>query len=473
MSCEIEFPIRKVTTLMKQSRNYEANGDLVKALRCMDKIRGITKVTDLVEEEKLTKRIASICNVLYSSSSAKVPYLRKAENAILSYISLCKKNKISLDEELLQISMITFNNWAMFHKSGGNYDIALNYFAKALDMEKDHRLKDPDSYELLAKTKLNIGILYSEIKQYADSIACSQECLEILQEEHKIRTTDQTFEELGSEERKKFEDMISTYILAFYSISLAHEALGHYNEMKEALENAVNIGDHYLVSSNQVYTTVQRSLMELEKKKSYANMNKQNILKNRPRSSQSKANGNHARPRISQISLSVPSSDVKIIVEHEKTSKNSGEIKLPGRYYTRKELVMKTQRLDSESKFNFISADKFFFQEISKNIDINSDIKHLKRTASNDPKNILREETSEKRVLSDLRLKKNYRTHLSTPEIPVIKQTIQMLKQTDQELSSRQQRKLNSVINSPKCKNLIKLICDTKHKTYYPAQSMF
>lgn len=456
MACLKEYTAEKIRIIVKKSRFLESKGKLVKALAILEKILDCTMKQKFEMANKVINQIVSICNQLSEISSTQVPFLRKAESAITSFFSLTKRKKTLANERFLQLAMATFNNWAFFHKTRKNYQLALNYFAKAIGIVMNRELKDPDSYQLLAKTKLNLSILYMELHKYTDSIKTSDECLQILQEEYVMRAG-------GS--GKKVNDMISTYVLAFYGIYLVHEALGNVKDMREALEKAVEIGETHLDSNNCVFSTVQNALFDLEQKNSgrisvdfQSNRRKSSILA-----------APELKRRISQLSLSVPSSDLRDFLNGPVKSPELLTTNSSNRYYSASELLKKIERIDKGNKLNFLSADDYFFKEISKVIDIKSDFKYLKPMKPGDTKKIIKQETSEKRIISELRLKKHYRNPAPQTSMPLLQDKINILKQKDEESSKKMEKQINAILHSFECKKLIKRICQ-KSKKIFPNQ---
>ena len=470
MSFNKEYSLEKIILKLKQTKNLQKAGKFKKALICLEKLKEHSQNFKFLQIKTIIKRIILISNALYISNSLKAPYLRKAESAILFWQEYLHTQHIQIDEKIIKIAMITYNNWAFFHKSNKDYYLALSYFEKALCLCKEFILKDPDSYDLLAKTHLNISILYSELHKYDVSINSSNHCLEILQTELKLRSAKGKFIKMCETDQKKFKDMISTYVLAFYSIALANEAQHHINAMKTALQNAVDIGSKYLDSSNQIYLTVIRALAESDKKKALHKSAIDPALDESKNSNNSQSEF-YSKPRIFQLSLSVPTSEINLSHHEKAFSPNPSEKKIPGRYYSNSELEKKVNSIKEVKSLNFISADTYFFKEISKGMDVSSDFKYMKPLDSNDSKMLIKQENSEKRVICDLRFKRKHRGHSLNVPVPDLRDKLQVLKQAEQEISNNQRNKINGIVNSLESKNLIRSLCDRNKKKRFPDQS--
>ncbi|OMJ65637.1 hypothetical protein SteCoe_37866 [Stentor coeruleus] len=457
----------KIQLALRKSNIMKEKGKLIKAISYMEEALRHSKKINLIQAGLLTQKIASLCNQACLSSTTRVPFLRKAESCLSSYISIATRNKLDLPEKFLREFLITFNNWASFHMSGKNYHMALNYLTRCLQFSENYPMKEPDSYELIAKTYLNISSLYSDLFKYHEALKYAKACLEALQFELKCRPVDCEFEKMMDEEQSKFKDMIGTYVLGFYNIAIAEEGLGKRNEMKEALIKAKEIGGKYLLGDSEIMSMVNKTLSEVE------NAGQKLYFDNGVEEGEIVKRKNSIKVRLSQINLATRTTDFKIYQNTPQLKHSFSEVKLPGRYYTNSELQHKQLLLEKQQKLNFISADQFFFQEISKAINVKTDMKHLSLRTPNEAKTQARKENSERRVISDLRLRKQYRLPFLDYPTTSISEKIESLKLEELEVLKAQQKKIDSITNSTDCKNLIHQICSKgSRKRHFPAQRL-
>lgn len=455
----------KIQLALRKSNIMKDKGKLNKAINYMEEALRHSKKISLVQAGLLTQKIASLCNQACLSSTTRVPYLRKAESALSSYISIATRNKLELPEKFLREFLITFNNWASFHMSGKNYHMALNYLTRCLQFTENYPMKEPDSYELIAKTYLNISSLYSDLFKYHEALKYAKACLETLQCELKCRPADYEFEKMMDEEQSKFRDMIGTYVLGFYNIAIAEEGLGKRGEMKEALVKAKDIGGKYLPGDSEIMSMVNKALNEVE------NAGQKIYFDNGVEEGEIIKRKNSIKVRLSQINLATRTTDFKIYQNTPQLKHSLSEVKLPGRYYTNSELQHKQHLIEKQQKLNFISADQFFFQEISKAINVKTDMKHLTLRTPNEAKTQTRKENSERRVISDLRLRKQYRLPFLDYPTTSVSEKIESLKLEELEILKTQQKKIDAITNSTDCKNLIHQICSKGgRKRHFPDQ---
>lgn len=447
------FPDR-LQNALKKSKFYLKKKNLAKALECLELALSCFKGKCSSKGDKIVIKISRVCYKLYTKSSTKIPYLRKAEKVVLDWISKTLSQELELNEVIYQESLIILNEWFLYLKLSKNYHAALGYLNKALNIVPESHLKDPDSYELLAKTKLNISGLYSDLNGNSESIAFSEKCLETLQKELFIRSAQGKYSSLSVIDKSKFDEMVTTYILAFYTIAVSQEKLKRSHLAKKALLNAWEIGSKYLDQSNHTLYTIKKALTNNENPISNKLIN--NFISNDP----------SAAKRNSRLSLSIPVIDNKLDDPKQQTH----EIKTPGKYYSDQELRSKNKKLQECTKLKFISADKYFFQEISKAINVQSDIKHLKTSVSEEFKQLVQQETGEKRMITDLRLKKRYR-YRPLSQTDSFNEKLLKLKNDDIEDLNLKKKNIIFISKSFECRKLISMICNRRTRKYLPVQS--
>lgn len=374
-----------VRNVLKKASSLEKKGKLEKALIVLETVSNEIHNPSLPIANSIIIEIASICNKLFNRGGNDVLILRKAE-MVLNHWKILNKNKSDMDSVTFNLMLLTLNNWATYHQNSHNYHMSLNYLMRAQKFMDEFQLDDPDSLEISAKTKLNICALYFELRRYKETIDFAKQALAILQLELRGRLGDSSYEDLDEEEQIKVQVMASSYVIAFYNIGAAHEALGNHLRMLEAFDNAVKIGmeflphDHELLSAAYVAKTEAQTLVKQfptrpATKANTARESKRVVL------TQKKSEDNqmlrcsttpdlHKRSKSSRfprINLQAPPSATLPLTERKE------EVK----YYSDKQLLRLQKKLQ-ESQPKFVSADQYFYNKISKNLNISRDIKYLK-----------------------------------------------------------------------------------------------
>ena len=110
MSFNKEYSLEKIILKLKQTKNLQKAGKFKKALICLEKLKEHSQNFKFLQIKTIIKRIILISNALYISNSLKAPYLRKAESAILFWQEYLHTQHIQIDEKIIKIAMITYNN---------------------------------------------------------------------------------------------------------------------------------------------------------------------------------------------------------------------------------------------------------------------------------------------------------------------------------------------------------------------------
>jgi tetratricopeptide (TPR) repeat protein len=269
--------------------------------------------------------------------------------------------------------------------------MALNYLLRAMQMiEKVGEVRNADTLELCAKTKLNVAALYSELRRYPEAVEYAEQCLATLQLELNLRLSGRKMEELRDKDRLKFLNMISTYVVAFYNIGVSEESQGHGINAVEAYRNAVSIGKRYLPSSSPVLVLAQTALNETPQEvqtqsdlKSIPKEAEKDMLEDRRKDAHTTVDEPEEVHDTSSRFLSPLSSNNVSAIR-----KNSVEVaprepsqKLRDdqyKYYTPEQLIKLQQRLSKGTGLNFVSADKYFYTKITKTLNVSQDVKFLR-----------------------------------------------------------------------------------------------
>lgn len=447
---------------LKKSKSLIVKGKHQKAVECLEGILVKARKAGYRKVGRILGKLLKLCNFLYNNSKTKVPYLRKAEKAIEKWITNSRKGEVEVSEKTLRNAVATFANWGDYCKSINNYHMGFDYFTRAALLLTSRKLTDPDSFQYLSKLRLIVSSTYLELQRYQESISFAESSLDALQSELKLRLKSTSFDQLAEPYKKKFIDMICTYVLSFYTISLAQDGLHQRHLSKQALINAIEIGSQYLDKDQILLSTVSSALNEITKPTIY----KSTIDFQDPGSAKESFKVKRFLVCLTQpMSECQPLSDALIL-----TPQNSNQ-KLPGRYYSSSQLSQKQRQIEDQSSFGFISADKYFFQEISKVINVQSDLKHLKPSKSGDSKDWIRQENTEKRVITDLRFRKHYRFELNSP-LPMVSEKIKSLKIEDKEKEKNLEKKIALIAGSLECKKIINQICMRgANRKYVPSQS--
>ena len=296
--------------------------------------------------------------------------------------------------------------------------------------------------------------------------------MKTLQNEFKARLSGKEFNDLDEKDKKKAENMISTYVIAFYNIGVAEEYLNNREGMLQAFRNAVNIGTPFLDSSNEILISARKVLMEGQsiKSKSLALSTYVSPVDS-SRDNISKTKSKTKKRFEGKFSLSFGSLDKKFGVYEEKEKKKE-EVKKPGRYYSDAKLKKLSERLDHKEGMNFVSADQYFYREISKLMNVSSDCKHLRPLTTSAAMSLWDRQVEEKLKISDLRLNKHHHIDINA-EIPDIafkvQQDIDRLKQIDEDKLKKQEIQMKSKMNTKVYKQLLRSLNHNK-KYAVPSQ---
>ena len=189
----------QILSSLKESKRLQKREKFLESLTSLDKVSHFhdSKQIDPSLSLRLTKQIAHLCNRLVLTVAAKVPYLRRAEQTLLSYMQTSSSSKLPFNEKIFRALLITYNNWATYYQSTKNYHMTLNYLLKGLKLIKENEINEPDSYNYIAKTQLNLSSLYSEFRRYNDAISNAEDSLVTLQKEMKLRFSTKEFKSLN------------------------------------------------------------------------------------------------------------------------------------------------------------------------------------------------------------------------------------------------------------------------------------
>lgn len=384
---------KALTAALLESKRFEKTGHLEKALDKLERLLPETENPNNPSSLRLIKRIATLCNRLTTSSHSQrsvVRYLRTAEQVLAIAQTRAKSDNQLLNEGCFRLTVLTFNNWATYHKEKRSYHMALSYLLRAGKMiEGMGEVLNPDTLELCAKTKLNIAALYSELRRYPEAVEFAEQCLATLQLELNLRLTGRRFEDLHGKDKLKFDNMIGTYVVAFYNIGVAEESQSHGSNAIEAYRNAVSIGKRFLSTEHAVLKLAERALKETPVDMNTARTDVRPVHKVPSRDVMGDPLREAQLPTeevpiipISDASghFSADLSAVQGEQSHDDPDSSLHEIykEEEFKYYTPEQLGKLQQRLAKGTGLNFVSADKYFYTKITKTLNVSKDVKFLR-----------------------------------------------------------------------------------------------
>ena len=445
------YSVYKKVKILKVQERYS------NALSLLEDLLRLSKKKYYIECSKITSKILSICNHISEISSIKLKILRQSESAISTYLNLSTKHKLAVSEKLIQKILISFNNCSYAHRLKSNYSLSLDYYLKCTSLIKGKTLSEALSFEMVSKSYLNMTSIYLQQKNFEHAVNSAQKALKYLQ--ILIKTINNKPNDHGEISKSKNSDCILGYVIAFYCIFIAEVGLNNHLKANEAIRNAVEVGKQFLYKNVEIYEMVLIC--------SKISENQVNNLKD----------FNSSIKYVFHLSL-INSFDSIRFLDPVKAHISQSEKKLPGRYYTRSELLQKQKFIEDQKHMNFISADDYFFQEISKSINIKSDLKHLNKidikdpNSSNNSKIHIHQENLEKRIISNLRQKKNLHSTNHPSSNSNLQDKLKKIKSQTEPQSEYHQ--LSQVINSKQFKTLILKICPpNRTRDIFPVQKLF
>ena len=282
----------------------------------------------------------------------------------------------------------------------------------------------------------------------------------------KLRLSNKEFKLLQTKDKKKAENMFVTYVIAFYNIGVAEEYLNHRENMCKAFRNAVEIGSKFLPPDKSFVVSAAKALQEAEhyKSKSMNSPTSRSSLRISPEALVQEI----GKSKTCKVGLNVHQIGKKPN-KPETLAKTQG--KRPGRYYTEAKLKKIQEKLKERQEMNFVSVDEYFYREISKLMNVKSDIKSLKALTSSGAKDLWDQPDEEKLRITELREKKRQHNQVESPNSQKLSEKIQKLKEFDEGELKKQEIKLKSKLKTKAFKHLIQAINDKAQNYTFPQQS--
>ena len=361
MACSVKETGEVVSAALYESRRLVSKKRLSEAVSVLEKASPDCETASFAVHCKFAKRLATLCNLSEGSESLGPKVMRAAEKALQRAEERRKKEGARVDEELLRLTLLTYNNWANYHKERKNYHMALNFLMRATKLIETLGAKsEADTLEFCAKTRLNISALYSDLRRYREAAEHAELCLSILQQEMTLRTAGRHLSTLSPSERTQFDAMITTFVVAFYNIGVAEENLGLSANALQAYRNAISIGSKFLPPTNPELFLAQRALARTPQRRS-------SLL-----SSLSPLETEEVR----LLLVTQQSTDTDCV--KPSFAAGSRTMRDTGKYYSEDRLKKLHDRLVKGERLDFVSADKFFLTKIVRNLNVEGDVKHMR-----------------------------------------------------------------------------------------------
>ncbi|CAG9323926.1 unnamed protein product [Blepharisma stoltei] len=469
---------------LEESKKLEKSGRLRDALVKIEKISFDALNAKLPFSKNIIQQVVQLCNKIFSQDS-KLKWLRRAEQILTAFFS---KTQEFLDEKMFRLMMLTYNNWATYHQSLKKPSNALSYLIRAVKFYEDHNVSSPESLQIAAKTMLNMSAIYSEIHKFKKARAIAEKSLFILQDELKQRLENRSLEQLSEFEKKKVENLIKTYIIAFYDIGVAEESLGNLKSAVKAYRNAVSIGKQFIAKNDETLVIAQEALVDASSKLSEKSLDKKikpmtskeftRILKNHKRNISSETEYQKSLSEL-KLSLDKPAdqplspalSEIGLSPIHMKD-----EPKKPERYYSDEQLRLYQKKLNQRSN-RFISADEYFFSKLSKAFEVKTD--KIRPYSAAGLKRFQNSEKIDRKIISELRLKK--RSILGNPsfsnrDFDAVFQRIEQMKKEDVERSKKNEITMKSKLKTRVYKDVLQVLNSnqaSQPNKIYPQQRLY
>ena len=79
----LDVNAKEIMQVINESKKLEKNGQFLESLSILDKVAYLHDNKNISISLPIAKQIASLCNQIVLSVSAKVPYLRRAEQTLM------------------------------------------------------------------------------------------------------------------------------------------------------------------------------------------------------------------------------------------------------------------------------------------------------------------------------------------------------------------------------------------------------
>lgn len=312
----------------------------------------LSKDAAWTDSEKITKKIAYKCNHNYHKDHGA--RLGTAQEILESWIKSAKLYNIKPSESIVKILIITYINQSIVLQ-GKKPAKSIETITKAIKLTENFRMRTYKGKLLKFIAKLHQCELFIYVKKYDLAIMSAQQVLkEVMKKLQKPKTSQKALEELGM-----------AAVTAFYRIGICEQSKGMHKAAESAFENADTIGRKYL-NKNEVLLSLDYEKITHRKFRTNETLKRESIRKiaeiRRIEGEKKKSVKFSELP--SEIQKPEPMS------ERRSNSMVFVEEKLPGRYYSNRELERLTKILNTEINHKNLTADNYFFHVVSKQLAI-------------------------------------------------------------------------------------------------------
>ncbi|CAG9318863.1 unnamed protein product [Blepharisma stoltei] len=198
--------------------------------------------------EKSTKRL-SLSAIkeadILSLNKLALEHLKTEEyESSLNYLeqSLLNLKTFKPSQSIDKLSAITYKNLGFFYKKVGKLQEGINWFLKALEIEK----KIPNQFLNVAGTYLNICSIFSQLKIHEKALQSALKAIEILQNNYSAEV-----------------NIVTTLVIALHNAGVEHEHLFQFGDALECYESGLKLSKEHLGTKNNLTLALKRSLDEV------------------------------------------------------------------------------------------------------------------------------------------------------------------------------------------------------------------
>lgn len=262
---------------------------------------------------------------------------------------------------------------------------------------------------------------------------------------------------------KFVKKIASVGVIAFYYIGVCEETKKNVNDMLIAYENAVRLGEKYLSKEDEILKLSKKAMSDLtngnlitQETNDQSNLDAQEltVLSNPPSHNHTlMISSSHTSPPIIHAYDSLSKSITRPSIKRAKIPPPQHiDEKLPGRYYSQRQLQKITEHLSQEKSIKVISADNHFYNKISKSLNLSKNT--LKKV--NSVKDINKSHREEKGVIYRLRKRKApHKQYKNIQNISSFEKTLERLNSEDEIRLRKQEAILSSKMNTKIYKQML------------------
>ena len=304
---------------------------------------------------KITKLIAYKCNHKYLKD--KGLKLSTAEDLLESWIKSAKLNSIKIPESIIKLLIITTINQSFAYQESKPVR-SIESIIKATKLSEHFPLKSYRGRLLKFIAKLRECELFIYMEKYDSAILCAEQMLkEVMIKLQKPGNNKKQLQELGM-----------AAVTAFYRIGICEQSRGLQKSAEIAFENANLIGRQYLnkdkILLNLDYEMITHRKLYVENAYKKPKSWKKPVETRFDRISSPNKKETEQSEKLSEKKSNYSRKDTRSM------SIGNIEEKLPGRYYSKSQLEKLSKILTHEINHKVLTTDNYFFNMISKDLDI-------------------------------------------------------------------------------------------------------